>query len=70
MIAISSPAEDSLAVDSRTTRIFVAIVNQLGVLSRVATSKIEREFATFANVPYQDRLSRQQWEQQWRAEPK
>jgi hypothetical protein len=26
-------------------------------------------FATFANVPYQDPLSRQQWEQFWEMEP-
>jgi len=75
MIAIFSPAEDSLAVDSRRllqfmTPIFVAIGYPLGVLIRVASSKIERQFATFADVPYHDRLSRQQWEQLWRAEPK
>ena len=75
MIAIASPAEDSLAVDSRRllqfmTPNFVAIGYPLGVLIRVASSKIERQFATFANVPYHDRLCRQQWEQLWRAEPK
>ena len=74
MIAIASPAEDSLAVDSRrilqfTTTIFVAIGYQLGVLIRVASSKIERQFATFADVPYHDCLNRQQWEQLWRSEP-
>ena len=74
MIAIAGPAEDSLAVGSRRilqfiTRIFVAIGYQLGVLIRSASSKIERQFATFADVPYHDRLSRQQWDQLWRAEP-
>lgn len=75
MTAIFSPAEDSLAVDSRQilqfiTRIVVAIGYQLGVLIRVASGKIERQFAILADVPYHDRLSRQQWEQLWRAEPK
>ena len=75
MIAIAGPAEDSLAVGSRRilqfiTRIFVAIGYQLGVLIRVASSKIERQFATLANVPYHDRHCRQQWEQLWRADPK
>ena len=75
MIAISSPAPESLAVDRHRqlpfiTPILVAIGYQLGVLIRSASSKIERQFATFADVPYHDRLSRQQWEQLWRAEPK
>jgi len=74
MIAIFSPAENSLAVDRRrlwqfTTAIFVAIGYQWGVLVRIASSKIERRFSIFADVPYHDRLSRQQWEQLWRAEP-
>jgi hypothetical protein len=42
---------------------------QLRVLIRAASCKIERQFATFADVPYHDPLSRQQWEQLWRAEP-
>jgi hypothetical protein len=74
MIAISSPTPDSLAVDRRRqlpfiTPIFVAIGYQLGVLIRGASSKIERQFATFTDVPHPDRPSRQQWEQLWRAEP-
>jgi hypothetical protein len=74
MIAIFSPVEDSPAIDSRQllqfmTPTLAAIGYQLGVLIRVASSKIEHQFATFADVPYHDRLSRQQWEQLWRAEP-
>ncbi len=74
MIAIFSPGGNSFAVDSRrplqfTRALFVAVGYQLEVLIHVASSKIERRFATFANVPYHDRLSRQQWEQLWRAEP-
>jgi len=74
VIAIFSPGRSSLAVDSRrllqfTTAIFVAIGYQLGALIRIANSRIERRFSTFADVPYHDRLSRQQWEQLWREEP-
>ena len=74
MIAIFSPAEKSLAIDSRRllqfmTPTLVAVEYQLGVLIRVASSNVERQFATFADVPYHDRLIRQQWEQLWRSEP-
>jgi len=74
MIANFSPGWSSLAVDSRRllqfrAAIFVAIGYQLGALIRIANSWIERRFSTFADVPYHDRLSRQQWEQLWREEP-
>ena len=68
----SSADESSSAWDLRDTFVtptFVAIGYQLGVLIRVASSNIERRFATFADVPYCDPLSRRQWEQLWRAEP-
>ena len=73
MIAIFSPGGNSLAVDSRrslqfTRALFIAAGYQLGVLVRIASSKIERRFAIFADIPYHDRLSRQHWEQLWRAE--
>jgi hypothetical protein len=38
------------------------------VLVRIASSKIERRFTILADIPYHDRLSRQHWEQLWRAE--
>jgi hypothetical protein len=71
MIAIFSPAEDSIAIDSRrrlqfTTPTFVDIVYQLRVLMRAVSCQIERHFATFADVPYHDPLSRQQWAQVWK----
>jgi hypothetical protein len=73
MIAIFSPGGYPLAVDSRrslqfTRALFVAVGCQLGVLVRTASSKIERRFAMFADIPYHDSLSRQHWEQLWRAE--
>jgi hypothetical protein len=51
MMAIFSPAEDSI------------IGYQLRVLIRAVSCKIERHFAAFASVPYDDPLSRQLWEQ-------
>jgi hypothetical protein len=73
MIAIFSPDGYPPAVDSRqslqfTRALFVAVGYQLAVLVRTASSKIERRFAVFADIPYHDRLSRQHWEQLWRAE--
>ena len=73
MIAIFSPGRYPPAVDSRQSLQFrrilvVAIGYQLGVLVRTASSKIERRFAIFADIPYHDSLSRQHWEQLWRAE--
>jgi hypothetical protein len=50
------------------TTTFVAFRYQLRGLMRAANCKIERQFATFADVPYHDPLSRQQWEQLWRAD--
>jgi hypothetical protein len=35
-----------------------------------ATDLVARGFAEFARVPYQNPLSRQQWEELWEAEPK
>jgi hypothetical protein len=74
MIAIGSAAKDSVVVDNRQrlqsmTPTFVAVVYQLRVLIRAASCKIEHQFATFADVPYHDPLSRKQWEQLWRADP-
>jgi hypothetical protein len=73
MTAIFSPAKDSVAVDNRRklqlmTPTFVALRYRLRVLISAASCKIERQFATFADVPYHDPLSRQQWEQLWRAD--
>jgi hypothetical protein len=67
------PVEDSLTfgggrLQQSIAPTLVAIGYQLEVLIRVASSKIERQFATFADLPYHDRLSRQRWEQLWRGD--
>jgi hypothetical protein len=36
---------------------------------RVASTKIERQFSTFADVPYQDPQDLKEWEQLWGKEP-
>jgi hypothetical protein len=73
MIASFSPAEDSIAVDSQgqlqfVTPTLIHIGYQLGVLIRAVSCKIERHFATFADVPYYDPISRQEWEQLWKTD--
>jgi hypothetical protein len=70
MIAIFSQAEDSIVIDDRrqlqfTTSTFVDIGYRLLVRVRAMSCQIERHFARFANVPYHDLLTRQQWEQLW-----
>ena len=39
------------------------------VAMRTMSAEIERRFATFFGLPYEDPVSRQQWEQVWEAEP-
>jgi hypothetical protein len=39
------------------------------VLVRISSSKIERRFVIFEDIPYHYRLSRQHWEPLWRAFP-
>jgi hypothetical protein len=70
MIAIFSPAEDSIVFDGRRQlpfrkSTFVDIGYRLRVRVRAMSCQIERHFTRFANVPYHDPLSRQQWEQLW-----
>jgi hypothetical protein len=74
MIAIFSPAEDSIAVCNErqiqlTKPTLVYIGDQLRALIRAVSSKIERHFAAFASVPYHDPLTRQLWEQLWKIRP-
>jgi hypothetical protein len=64
MITIIGPAENPIVVENRqqselSTQVFVAIVFHM----RMAIRAIESSFAAFAGVPYEDPLSRQQWEQ-------
>jgi hypothetical protein len=74
MIWIFSSAEDAIAVRSgrQNQLIQSTLVNigyRLRVLIRAVSSQIEREFAVFANVPYHDSRSRQQWEELWKTDP-
>jgi hypothetical protein len=74
MIAIFSPAEGSITVESRRKwqfmpPTFVDIGYQLRVLICAVNCRVERHFATFADVPYHDPLGRQQLEQLWKTDP-
>ena len=69
MITIIGPAENPIVAENRqqselSTQAFVAI----GFHMRMAIRAIESCFAAFAGVPYEDPLSRQQWEQMWETE--
>jgi hypothetical protein len=58
--------------DRRPVQSMVAIIVALGYRVRMeictASDVIERRFAEFADVPYQNLISRQQWEELWEAE--
>jgi hypothetical protein len=65
---------NSIAMDDRRpvqfmAPIFAAPVDLLRVNIRTVGDFLERRFAEFAGLPYQDALSRQQWEELWEAEP-
>jgi hypothetical protein len=71
--AIINPAVNSIAMDNRRptqsmTALFVPVGYYLRKGIRTVNDLIERRFAEFAGVPYQDPLSRQQWEELWERE--
>lgn len=73
MITIIGPAENAVVVDNRqqselSTHVFVAIGYHMRMTIRGMSERMERCFAAFAGVPYEDPLSRQQWEQLWETE--
>jgi hypothetical protein len=73
MITLIEPAEYPIVVDGRRRSLFVThVFGALGYKVRGAMrtigAEIERRFARFADLPYQDSVSRQQWEQVWEAE--
>ena len=73
MSTIIAPTLNSIAMDNRRrvqlmAPIFVALVNHLRVSIRTVGDLLERRFAEFADLPYQDAPSRQQWEELWEAE--
>jgi hypothetical protein len=74
MITIIEPAENPIVVDNRQqsellTHLFVAIGYRMRMAIRAMSDQIESGFAAFADVPYEDPLSQQQWEQLWETEP-
>jgi hypothetical protein len=74
MIGIFSRSEDAIAVESRRqlqfmTPIFVDVGYRLRALIRAVGCNLERRFATLADVPYHEPLSRQQWELLWKTDP-
>jgi hypothetical protein len=73
MNTIVSPAENLIAANNHRkpqfiTITFVALGYQIRMAIRDLSGQLERRFAAFADVPYDDPLSRQQWEQLWEAE--
>jgi hypothetical protein len=74
MSTIIASTLNSIAMDNRRPVPFMApnfpaLVNHLWVSIRTVGDLLERRFAEFAGLPYQDALSRQQWEELWEAEP-
>jgi hypothetical protein len=73
MTTMIEPAEYPIVVDGRrrsqfVTNVFGALGCNMRVTMRTMSAEIERRFATFAGLPYQDPVSRQQWEQVWEAD--
>jgi hypothetical protein len=72
---IIAPAVNSIGVDKRRPFQFMAVF--FGALGchmrrafRTVSDLIERRFAEFADVPYQNPFSRQQWKELWETEAK
>ena len=73
MSTIIVPTVNSIAMDNRRpvqfmAAFFVALGYHVRIGIRTVTDFIERRFAEFADVPYQNPLSRQQWEELWESE--
>jgi hypothetical protein len=67
------PAANPIVLDNRPqsellTCLFVSMGYRLREAIRPLYHLIESRFAAFAGVPYEDPLSRQQWEQLWETE--
>ena len=67
------PTVNSIALDNRRTvqfvaAFFVALEYHVRLGIRTVSDLVERRFAEFAGVPYQNPLSRQQWEELWETE--
>jgi hypothetical protein len=70
---ITVPAMNSIATDNRPpvqcmAAFLVALRYQVRVAILTVGDVMERRFAEFACVPYQSRVSQQQWEELWEME--
>jgi hypothetical protein len=68
------PTVNFIAMDNRRpfqsmAAFSVALGYRVRIGTRTVSDLIERRFAEFAGVPYQNPLSRQQWEELWEEEP-
>lgn len=73
MSTIIGPTANLVAMDDRSpiqsmAAIFAALGYHVRAGVRTVTDLMERRFAEFAGVPYQNPLSRQQWQELWEAE--
>jgi hypothetical protein len=73
MSTVIAPTLNSIAMDHRRPvqfmpPILVALGNRLRVSIHTVCNLLERRFAEFADLPYQDALGRQQWEELWETE--
>jgi hypothetical protein len=67
------PTVNSIAMDNRRpvefmAAFFAALGYQLRIGIRTVSDLMERRFAEFGDLPYQNPLSRQQWEDLWETE--
>jgi hypothetical protein len=68
---LETPSEPASAGEVQfAAAIFVALRYHVRVGIRTASDLLERRFAEFAGVPYQNPLGRQQWEDLWETEAK
>jgi hypothetical protein len=68
-VQVNSIAMDNRRLFQSMAAFFVAFAFHLRIGMLTASDLIHRRFAAFARVPYQNPLSRQQWEDLWDAEP-
>ena len=64
----SIPMEDNRRPLQSIAAILLGFGYEVRAVIRAMSDVVERRFADFAAVPYQDSLSRQQWEELWEAE--
>jgi hypothetical protein len=66
MITIIGPAANPIVLDNRPqSELLTPMGYRLREAIRALYDLMDSRFAAFAGVPYEDPLSRQQWEQLW-----